>query len=239
MKKNLFLLFAMVVLLGCGSTTTTTTDTDGDGVADSTDNCDNDANADQADADGDGTGDTCDSDDASFSLTSDDLPSGSEIPEDPFALSDALGCTGSTGENTSPQLGWSNVPADAESLAVTILDLDCTSVDCGSDGNPFIHWILFNIGTTVTELPRGASVDFADAESGGNDFTDFAFSYGGPCPPVGVAHTYEFKIWALDIANLMEDMTIDFNDPDTTLAGIEDHVIASGTASFTREFTGP
>ena len=174
-----------------------------------------------------------------FTLSSSDLPSGSEIPENPFALSDALGCSGSTGENTSPQLEWSNAPSAAESFAVTVLDLDCTSVDCGSDGNPFIHWILYNIGTTVTELARGASVDFADAESGGNDFDNLAFSYGGPCPPTGVAHTYEFKIWALDVADLMEDMTITFSDPDAVLAGIENHVVANGTASFTREFTGP
>ncbi|MBI4126527.1 MAG: YbhB/YbcL family Raf kinase inhibitor-like protein [Deltaproteobacteria bacterium] len=246
-QKNMWgavMLGCIAFLVACGTTTstTTTTDTDGDGVADSTDNCDNDANADQADADSDGVGDVCDSDDASFSLTSDDMPSGSEIPEDPYALSDALGCTGSTGDNTSPQLEWTNTPSDAESLAITMLDLDCATVDCSADGEPFIHWIVYNIPTTATELSRGASESLpTGAENGGNDFDDPASipNYGGPCPPVGVAHTYEFKIWALDTANLMDDTTITFTDPDSVLDGIESHAIASGTASFQRDFTGP
>lgn len=244
-RKNflaLLLMGSLSFFVACGTTAaTTTTDTDGDGVADSTDNCDNDDNADQADADGDGTGDACETTDTTFTISSDDMASGSEISEDPYALSDALGCTGSTGENTSPQLEWTNIPADAESLAITMLDLDCAT-DCSDDGDSFIHWIVYNIGTTVTSLDRGASESLpSGAENGGNDYNDTTDlpNYGGPCPPVGVAHTYEFKVWALDTADLTEDMTITLSDPDSVLAGIEDHVIASGTASFQREFTGP
>lgn len=122
-----------------------------------------------------------------------------------------------------------------------MVDLDCTT-DCSDDGNPFIHWIVYNIATTVAELARGSSENLpGSAENGGNDFNDPASipNYGGPCPPVGVAHTYQFEIWALDTANLMDDTTITFTDADSVYNALSDHAVTGGTASFTREFTGP
>lgn len=90
------------------------------------------------------------------------------------------------GENTNPTLEISHVPVNAKSLTLIVDDPD-------SLGDTWVHWILWNIVPTTTQiahdhLPSGASI-------GMNDFgiTD----YGGPCPANG-KHHYFFKLYALD-----------------------------------------
>lgn len=90
------------------------------------------------------------------------------------------------GEDRSPPLDWSNVPADAAELAVLVKDV--------SAPRGFIHWVVFGIapgvdGVAAGEVPAGAA-------QGRNDFGDSA--YGGPCPPVGDGpHEYSFRVFAL------------------------------------------
>ncbi|MFQ5699438.1 MAG: YbhB/YbcL family Raf kinase inhibitor-like protein [Myxococcota bacterium] len=94
------------------------------------------------------------------------------------------------GEDTSPPLAWSAVPEGTRSFAVICHDPDAPVVSSGSYG--FVHWVLYNIPGTVTDLPEGVR-DFA---TGPSDFGKPG--YGGPMPPNGHGtHRYFFWVLAL------------------------------------------
>ena len=106
------------------------------------------------------------------------------------------------GDNISPTLSWSGMPADTRSFAVTLFDPD-------SKPNGWWHWIVFDIPANTASLPRNAGVAGNsglphDAVQGASDFSENA--YGGACPPQGSgAHHYQFTVWALDTASLPFD----------------------------------
>ena len=90
------------------------------------------------------------------------------------------------GTNVSPPLRIEGVPSNTRSLALVFDDIDAPR---GS----YVHWILWNIGPTVTEIKENSVPE--GAVQGMNDFKK-SF-YGGPCPPRR-AHKYVFIIYALD-----------------------------------------
>jgi len=155
-----------------------------------------------------------------FTLTASGMPSTSEVPD---ANVYDVGCGGT---NTSPALSWTNAPALAESFAVTVTD------DSSTPAN-FVHWIYYNIDTTVSSLGAG---DTTNGTDGPNDYATGIDQYDGPCPPaVDDAHTYRFKIWALDTADVTAG--VDITDPAAVMTVIDAHDIDS--AALTREYTGP
>lgn len=98
------------------------------------------------------------------------------------------------GEDLSPPLKISNVPPEAESLAIIVDDLD-------APGGVFVHWIVWNVPPETREVPEnipsGASLDLLNgAIQGKNGFGELG--YRGPCPPPGPSHKYRFKLYALD-----------------------------------------
>lgn len=92
------------------------------------------------------------------------------------------------GENISPSIEWSGVPAGTEQLAMICHDPDAPMPQ------GFTHWVLYNIPSTVNQL----------VEAGGNRFTEGINSanqpgYTGPVPPKGHGlHHYYFWLYALD-----------------------------------------
>lgn len=94
------------------------------------------------------------------------------------------------GEDRSPPLSWSGVPAEARAVAVIVED---------PDARGFIHWALFDLPGADGALLGGASPGGelpAGAREGKNDFG--RAGYGGPCPPRGSTHRYLFRVLALD-----------------------------------------
>lgn len=89
------------------------------------------------------------------------------------------------GEDLSPPLKFSEVPASAKSLAVVVDDPD-------APGGTFDHWISWNMPATMNSLPEGCSLPY----EGTNHFG--SLDYRGPCPPRGPVHHYHFKGYALD-----------------------------------------
>lgn len=98
------------------------------------------------------------------------------------------------GEDTSPPLSWSGVPAGAKSLALIVDDPDAP--DPKAPKMTWVHWIVYNIPTAATGLPEGAKELPPGAKSGSNDWK--RTGYGGPCPPIG-RHRYFHKLYALDV----------------------------------------
>jgi Raf kinase inhibitor-like YbhB/YbcL family protein len=95
------------------------------------------------------------------------------------------------GENVSPPLEWSGIPAATKSIALICDDPDAPM-------GTWVHWVIFNIPASANKLNEKISshkVLEDGTAQGKNDFRKIG--YGGPCPPGGI-HRYFFKIYALN-----------------------------------------
>jgi Raf kinase inhibitor-like YbhB/YbcL family protein len=154
----------------------------------------------------------------SFPVTSDDMADGRML--DDLHVNSDFGLPGS---DVSPHLSWSGHPPEARSFAVTCHDPDIPT------GSGFWHWVLFDIPSDVTELPRGAATVGAvsvppDARHVRNDAG--TFGYLGPAPDKGDdPHRYVFAVHALDCARLGVDETV---SPAVVGYHLSHHVLARG-----------
>ena len=119
----------------------------------------------------------------SLTLTSPAFSQRGEIPE-------THTCEGA---NTSPPLRWSGAPSNARSLVLIVDDPDAP--DPKAPTHTHVHWVLYDIATSTTELASGQVTPPKGARDGLNSWKKPG--YGGPCPPVG-KHRYFFKLYALD-----------------------------------------
>lgn len=93
------------------------------------------------------------------------------------------------GENTSPPITISGLPAGTKSWKVVMIDQD-------APGGTFTHWVVRDINPGVTEIAEGKIPEGATTDK--NSFGKTG--YGGPCPPSG-RHHYQIKIYALSGEN--------------------------------------
>lgn len=100
------------------------------------------------------------------------------------------------GDDVSPPLSWSGVPAGAKSLVLIVDDPDAP--DPEAPKVTWVHWVVYNIPTTARGLEQNAARAGMPAGSldGTNDWK--RTGYGGPCPPIG-RHRYFHKLYALDV----------------------------------------
>ncbi|TAN66683.1 MAG: YbhB/YbcL family Raf kinase inhibitor-like protein [Methylobacter sp.] len=100
------------------------------------------------------------------------------------------------GDDSSPALSWSGAPLHTKSWVLIVDDPDAP--DPAKPKMTWVHWLLYNIPPTVTELPRAVAVGDlpVGTQQGKNDWK--RTGYGGPCPPIG-RHRYFHKLYALDI----------------------------------------
>ena len=78
------------------------------------------------------------------------------------------------GQNVSPPLAWSNVPANAKSLAVLMYDVD------GGNGVGSVHWVGYDIPTTRTSFAEGEASAAPKGWVGGKNSIG-SDHYFGPC----------------------------------------------------------
>ncbi len=136
-------------------------------------------------------------------FTSDAFSSGGEIPVE-------YSCDG---DNISPPLVWSRLPAGTESLALTMDD---------PDANGYVHWVMYNMPPDSVGLGADTVPD-EELDDGSLQGVNSRgeIGYTGPCPPGG-EHQYVFRIYAL---NAEVDL-----EAGATLAAVEaaiaDHVLA-------------
>lgn len=97
------------------------------------------------------------------------------------------------GEDRSPPLSWSGVPASAESLVLIVDDPDAP--DPRAPKMTWVHWLLYNLPADGQGLAEAVQTLPAGTLEGSNDWK--RTGYGGPCPPIG-RHRYFFKLYALD-----------------------------------------
>jgi Raf kinase inhibitor-like YbhB/YbcL family protein len=95
------------------------------------------------------------------------------------------------GANVSPALVWHDPPAGTESFALICDDPDAPM-------GTWVHWVIYGISSKAAGLPEGVpqAPTLPDGTRQGlNDFRKTG--YGGPCPPLGKAHRYFFRLYAL------------------------------------------
>lgn len=123
------------------------------------------------------------------------------------------------GENLSPPLAWTGVPAGTKSFALIVDDPDAP--DPKAPKLVYVHWVLYNIPPDahgLTEAIPAANLPAGTLE-GVNDWG--RAGYGGPCPPVG-RHRYFHKLYALD--KVLRDL--ERPTKSQLLAVIEEHILA-------------
>lgn len=98
------------------------------------------------------------------------------------------------GEDVSPPLAWTGVPAGARSLALVVADPDAP--DPAHPRTTWTHWVLYDLPPDVPGLPAGVSTLPPGTREGSNDWK--RTGWGGPCPPIG-RHRYFFELYALDV----------------------------------------
>jgi Raf kinase inhibitor-like YbhB/YbcL family protein len=128
------------------------------------------------------------------------------------------------GQDVSPAISWSGVPAGTKELA-----LICDDPDAPTD-EPWVHWVIYKIPASLTGLPEGLprearSKNIAGALQGRNSWPKDNVGYRGPMPPVGHGpHHYYFRVYALDAPLTVEPGL----DKRTLLEQIEGHVLDEG-----------
>ena len=104
------------------------------------------------------------------------------------------------GEQVSPKLDWTNVPAGTQSFVVNMLDPD-VAIQRGTETQP--HWIVWNIPGTATGLPEGMKQG-ADLPDGSHQISASGPQYRGPGAAAnGPLHHYTFEVYALDVPKLV------------------------------------
>lgn len=115
--------------------------------------------------------------------------------EDGGLLPEKFTCNG---DGARPSLLWTDVPGEAQSLAITLVDPD-------APGGDYVHWILAEIPPDVSSL------DFDDIVGLELTNTSGSIGYVAPCPPSG-QHHYNFTLYALDILKLEREADQNFFD---------------------------
>lgn len=122
------------------------------------------------------------------------------------------------GQDISPPLAWSGMPAGTKSLAFIMDDPDAPNP--AAPKMTWVHWVLYNIPVDVHGLPENGSKHLpAGTREGMNDWK--RTGYGGPCPPIG-RHRYFHKLYALD--TVLQDLR--YPTKDALLAAMRGHILA-------------
>jgi Raf kinase inhibitor-like YbhB/YbcL family protein len=130
---------------------------------------------------------------APVTVAAKDTTNGITLESKDFKANDALPKSASCdGDGKSPELHWTAPKsADAKSFALIVDDPDAPK-------GTYTHWVLFDIPSSVTNLPAGQST----VGVSGTNSSDKT-GYAGACPPKGdKPHHYHFKLYALDVDKL-------------------------------------
>jgi len=102
------------------------------------------------------------------------------------------------GQDVSPPLAWSDLPAGTKELALICDDPDAPTPQ------PWVHWVIYKIPADAMGLAEGIPqqeklTQPAGVLQGKNSWPSGNIGYRGPAPPKGHGvHHYHFKLYALD-----------------------------------------
>ena len=124
------------------------------------------------------------------------------------------------GANMSPPLAWGRGPAGTRSYVVLAEDSGVNRAE------PIVHWIVYNIPSTMLFLPSETPGDTAlpNGVMQGKNVSG-SNGYIGPKPPAGQTHPYHFQVFAL---NTRLDIDPASADRATVINAMKGRVIAVG-----------
>lgn len=100
------------------------------------------------------------------------------------------------GEQVSPALSWTNVPAGTQSFVLHMRDPDVARNRTTEDQ---VHWLVWGIPGAAKGLPEGVPKGEKLAD-GAQQISASGAVYRGPgAPATGPLHHYTFELFALDI----------------------------------------
>jgi Raf kinase inhibitor-like YbhB/YbcL family protein len=125
------------------------------------------------------------------------------------------------GQDVSPPLRWTGLPAETQEVALICDDPDAPSPE------PFVHWVVYKIPGNLGGFPEGSTQGALEGE---NDFG--GRGYRGCMPPRehGVHH-YHFKVYALN-TQLEAEAGL---SKDRLIAAMEGHILDEGELIGTYE----
>ena len=104
------------------------------------------------------------------------------------------------GDNVSPPLAWSNVPAGTKSFALIMYDPE------GRGGLGVDHWTAYGIPASTTGFAEGETSALSNKYVGGKGTAGMGH-YLGPCTPPGTGlHHYTFTLIATDAVRIGFDV---------------------------------
>ena len=122
------------------------------------------------------------------------------------------------GQDVSPPLKWSGMPAGTLGLVLICDDPDAPA-------GTWVHWILYNLPPMPTELTERVPAEEVLTEGTRQGLNDFKrVGYGGPCPPQGKPHRYSFKLYALDVELDLKPKA----SKAQVVAAMQGHILAEG-----------
>ncbi len=120
------------------------------------------------------------------------------------------------GTDVNPELRISGVPPNAKSLVLIMDDPDAPP-------KVWEHWTLINIPADTAVIKENSIPGMQLS----NDFR--GVDWGGPCPPPGKVHHYNFKLYALD-TQLNLPSSAKKSDVEKNMKGhVIDHAVLIGT----------
>jgi len=132
------------------------------------------------------------------------------------------------GADTSPPFHWSGAPAAAQSFAIVLTDKTIS----------LVHWAIYDIGAQFADTPAAIEAKYQPAAPAGSKQAPSiknAPVYAGPCPPNGQpAHTYEFALYAVDVAQLPGTSAATTKEQIVTLLGTHGVAVAKLTGKYGR-----
>jgi len=151
-------------------------------------------------------------------LTSSEVIDGAMLPSK-YRCQGVVG--GPTGPN--PPLAWKGAPSGTLSFALILRDRTFMN---------YQHWTIYDIPPETTSLPEGVAVGEATSPFGAKQAANSRGltgpGYYGPCGPSGM-NTYEFKLYALDVARLPNAGTTG----DSVEGELEQHDLATASLTVT------
>ena len=125
--------------------------------------------------------------------------------------------------NISPSISWTRGPAGTQSYALLMEGVDVV------DGHPVMHWVMYNIPSTVTTLPEHVPAELHlenDSLKGAMQVKlQGSAGYYGPRAPSGATRWYHFEVFALDTRLNLDPASA---DRQAVVNAMKNHVLTSG-----------
>jgi Raf kinase inhibitor-like YbhB/YbcL family protein len=126
----------------------------------------------------------------------------------------AAACQAKGGNNVSPQVTLTNLPPSTTTIAL-IMDDEVTP--CGMGTNACVHWAVFNLPATKTQINAGENLSLISGVKYGTTYDNQTSGYQGPCPPTN--HIYKLSAYALK--GTMPTISSTLSQTNSTRAGFE------------------